>query len=49
MDIQLGIHWPYCIDRSCIGCMPGPAPSPPEPEAAPVQLPDLSAFFRPIP
>jgi hypothetical protein len=21
--IQLGIHWPTCIDRSCPGCMPG--------------------------
>jgi len=22
MDIQPGIHWPYCIDRQCVGCMP---------------------------
>jgi hypothetical protein len=22
MDVQIGIHWPYCINGQCIGCMP---------------------------
>jgi hypothetical protein len=21
-DMMPGVHWPYCIDRSCPGCMP---------------------------
>lgn len=39
---QRGIHWPYCIDRSCPGCMPNLIESIPPTE----KKLDLSLFLK---
>lgn len=49
VEMQQGIHWPYCIDHKCSGCMPKLPDRPPtmkEYEAKQHGL-DLSIFFKP--
>lgn len=44
---QKGIHWPYCIDSNCPGCMPDLPPSAREYEVRQTGL-DLTIFRKDV-